>query len=104
MLMVKMLKDIFQIIQLHYGYTIDENSLNYSRFVVHMQFFLQRLLENKMLENENDDIYYTYIIKNSSALDRVEQIEKYIDRLLHKQITRDEKIYLIVHITRITTH
>lgn len=50
--MVKMLKDIFQIIQLHYGYTIDENSLNYSRFVVHMQFFLQRLLENKMLENE----------------------------------------------------
>ena len=51
MLMVKMLKDIFQIIQLHYGYTIDENSLNYSRFVVHMQFFLQRLLENKMLEN-----------------------------------------------------
>ena len=104
MLMVKMLKDIFQIIQLHYGYTIDENSLNYSRFVVHMQFFLQRLLEDKMLENENDDIYYTYIIKNSSALDCVEQIEKYIDRLLHKQITRDEKIYLIVHITRITTH
>ena len=48
-----------------------------------MQFFLQRLLENKMLENENDDIYYTYIIKNSSALDCVEQIEKYIDRLLH---------------------
>ena len=76
MLMVKMLKDIFQIIQLHYGYTIDENSLNYSRFVVHMQFFLQRLLEDKMLENENDDIYYTYIIKNSSALDCVEQIEK----------------------------
>lgn len=57
-----------------------------------------------MLENENDDIYYTYIIKNSSALDCVEQIEKYIFRLLHKQITRDEKIYLIVHITRITTH
>lgn len=49
-------------------------------------------------------IHNTYIIKNSSALDCVEQIEKYIDRLLHKQITRDEKIYLIVHITRITTH
>ena len=47
MLMVKMLKDIFQIIQLNYGYTINytinEDSLHYSRFVVHMQFFLQRL-------------------------------------------------------------
>ena len=47
MLMVNMLKDIFQIIQLNYGdtinYTINEDSLHYSRFVVHMQFFLQRL-------------------------------------------------------------
>ena len=103
MLMVKMLKDIFQIIQLHYGYTIDENSINYSRFVVHMQFFLQRLLEDKMLQNENDEMYYAYIIKNAVALDCVEQIEKYIYNLLHKEITKDEKIYLIVHITRITT-
>lgn len=103
MLMVKMLKDIFQIIQIHYGKTIDENSINYSRFVVHMQFFLQRLLEDKMLENENDDIYYSYILKNAEALSCVEQIESYIHKLLQKEITKDEKIYLIVHITRITT-
>ena len=103
MLMVKMLKDIFQIIQIHYGKTIDENSINYSRFVVHMQFFLQRLLEDKMLENENDDLYYSYILKNAEALSCVEQIESYIHKFLQKEITKDEKIYLIVHITRITT-
>ena len=79
---------------------VSDKKKNYSKVTK----LLVKPLENKMLENENDDIYYTYIIKNSSALDCVEQIEKYIDRLLHKQITRDEKIYLIVHITRITTH
>lgn len=103
MLMVKMLKDIFQIIQLHYKYSIDENTINYSRFVVHMQFFLQRLLEDKMLENETDDYYYSYIIKNSTSLECVEKIEKYIIKLLNKQISRDEKIYLIVHVSRITS-
>ena len=103
MLMVKMLKDIFQIIQLHYKYSIDENTINYSRFVVHMQFFLQRLLEDKMLENETDDYYYSYIIKNSTSLECVEKIEKYIKKLLNKQISRDEKIYLIVHVSRITS-
>ena len=103
MLMVKMLKDIFQIIQLHYKNSIDENTINYSRFVVHMQFFLQRLLEDKMLENETDDYYYSYIIKNSTSLKCVEKIEKYINNLLNKQISRDEKIYLIVHVSRIAS-
>ena len=46
MLMVKMLKDLFQIVQLYYQWEIDEESINYSRFVIHMQFFLQRLLED----------------------------------------------------------
>lgn len=102
LLMVKMLKDIFQIIQLNYGYQIDEDSINYSRFVVHMQFFLQRLLEDKMLEDENDEMYYNFIMKNATVLDCVQQIQEYIYKLLHKEITKDEKIYLIVHITRIT--
>ena len=39
MLMVKMLKDLFQIVQLYYQWEIDEESINYSRFVIHMQFF-----------------------------------------------------------------
>lgn len=45
-----------------------EESINYSRFVIHMQFFLQRLLED----------------------------------LLQKEITEEERVYLIVHISRTT--
>ena len=101
MLMVKMLKDIFKIIQLHYGFSIDENSIHYSRFVVHMQFFLQRLLEDKMLVNQNQEIY---ISKNEKAVECVEQIQKYVQELLGKTVTEDEKTYLLIHILRITQH
>lgn len=100
-LMVKMLKDIFKIIQLHYGFSIDENSIHYSRFVVHMQFFLQRLLEDKMLVNQDQEIY---VSKNEKAVDCVEQIQKYIQELLNKTITEDEKTYLLIHLLRITQH
>lgn len=42
---VKMLKDIFNLVQYHFKQQIDTDSINYSRFLVHMQFFLQRLQE-----------------------------------------------------------
>lgn len=106
MLMVKMLKDIFQIIQLYYHYQIDENSINYSRFVIHMQFFLQRLLEDKMLEEDGASIYESVLTEGSAEAKKaagcVEQIRKYIRNLLGKEISREEQIYLIVHITRMT--
>lgn len=107
MLMVKMLKDIFQIIQLYYHYQIDENSINYSRFVIHMQFFLQRLLEDKMLEEDGASIYESVLTEGSAEAKKaagcVEQIWKYIRNLLGKEISREEQIYLIVHITRMTS-
>ena len=107
MLMVKMLKDIFQIIQLYYHYQIDENSINYSRFVIHMQFFLQRLLEDKMLEEDGASIYESVLTEGSAEAKKaagcVEQIRKYIRNLLGKEISREEQIYLIVHITRMAS-
>ncbi len=42
---VKMLKDIFNLVQYHFKQQIDTGSINYSRFLIHMQFFLQRLQE-----------------------------------------------------------
>lgn len=103
MLMVKMLKDIFQIVQLYYGYKIDEDSINYSRFVVHMQFFLQRLLEDKMLTEDGISIYQSVSTEGAKAAGCVAQIQKYIRNLLGKEITKEEQIYLIVHITRMTS-
>ncbi len=101
MLMVKMLKDLFQIVQLYYQWEIDEESINYSRFVIHMQFFLQRLLEDKMLENADAWIYHSVVQQEKKAAGCVEQIRKYIRNLLQKEITEEERVYLIVHISRI---
>lgn len=101
MLMVKMLKDIFQIVQLYYRKQIDEDSINYSRFAVHMQFFLQRLLEDKMLENGSASIYDSVVQEQKNAAGCVAQIQKYIQNLLEKKIPEEEQTYLIVHIARV---
>ena len=101
MLMVKMLKDIFQIVQLYNRKQLDESSINYSRFVVHMQFFLQRVLEDHMLEDGVLSLYDSVAREQKQAVDCVAQIQKYIFNLLKKEITREEQTYLIVHLARI---
>lgn len=101
MLMVKMLKDIFRIVQLYYGRQMDEDSLDYSRFVVHVQFFLQRVLEDKMLESSGMSLYQSLVSNYPKAAGCMEQIRKYIAQLLNKEITEEEKVYLIVHLARV---
>ena len=100
MLMVKMLKDLFQIVQLYYQWEIDEESINYSRFVIHMQFFLQRLLEDKMLENADAWIYHSVVQQEKKAAGCVEQIRN-IFGICSRRNYRRGRVYLIVHISRI---
>ena len=67
-----------------------------------MQFFLQRLLEDKMLENADAWIYHSVVQQEKKAAGCVEQIRKYIRNLLQKEITEEERVYLIVHISKTT--
>lgn len=59
---VKMLKDIFNLVQYHFKQQIDTDSINYSRFLVHMQFFLQRLQEGE-LDGARDSFLLVQVIK-----------------------------------------
>ena len=54
---VRMLKDIFNIVQYSFANRIRTDSIHYTRFVTHMQFFLQRVLEHKMLSGSELDIF-----------------------------------------------
>lgn len=101
MIMVKMLKDICQIIKIFYQCKIDENSVHYTRFIVHLQFFLQRVLEDHMLKNNDISIYESVVKGYTKEVQCVEQIKKYIKNLLGKDITKEEGIYLMIYINRI---
>ena len=54
---IKMQKNIFNIIQMTFQKKLDVNSMNYTRLVIHIQFFLQRLFEDKMLDDQGVMFY-----------------------------------------------
>lgn len=102
LLTVKLIKDIVAIIQYHFSMIIDEESLSYSRFITHLEFFIQRLLEGKLMGRKDDFILQQVRMKYPKEYECALLIKEYIKGQMDKVIENDELLYLTIHITRIT--
>ncbi|WP_252238449.1 BglG family transcription antiterminator LicT [Clostridium sp. VAP51] len=101
MLTIRMLKDIFNIIQYNFGITIDKDALNYSRFLTHLQFFVQRLLDDRMIESKENFIFEQMIKEYPKEVKCARLIGDYVKKVLNKEISNEELLYLTIHIVRI---
>ena len=98
---VKMLKDIFNIVQYSFANRIRTDSIHYTRFVTHMQFFLQRVLEHKMLSGDELDIFEQVAKGHPESYCCARKIGAYIQGVQKEEISREELLYLTIHIARI---
>lgn len=99
--MTKMIQAILNIVKDYFHMDLDENSLNYDRFLTHLKFFAQRLIGGKMHETEDEgfcDIIQTQYPKEYTC---AEEIGAYVWAEHQIELTEEEKTYLAVHIRRI---
>lgn len=101
LLAVKMLKDIFNIIKYHFRIDIATDSLNYSRFLLHMQFFIQRMIDNKQVKSKDDFLFSQATKEYPDAYRCALVIRDYVKNLLQMEMSNDELLYLVIHLTRI---
>lgn len=98
---VKTVKDILTVVQFHMKKELDTESLYFSRFVTHLQFFVQRLLEDRMLEEKDSFLFEQISRQYPEELETAVKISGYVEKTLKKAITREELLYLTIHITRV---
>lgn len=98
---IKILKDIFNIIQIFYKKQINSESVNYLRFVTHFQFFIQRIIDDKMLDSKDTFLYEQVVLGYPKAFKCSMRIKDYIQKILNAEITKEEILYITVHIVRI---
>lgn len=94
----KMVGDILNIVTYTYNIKLDENSLNYERFVTHLRFFFKRLYNNEKNFSEDDFLLNQIKEKYPEAYKCMLKIEKYLEQPLDFQ----EQLYLTLHIQRVT--
>lgn len=101
LLAIRMLKDIFNIVQFSFTKKIQTDSVHYTRFVTHMQFFLQRVLDDKMLSGSELMIFEQIAAGSPESYRCANKISDYIQKSLQVEIPREELLYLTIHIARI---
>lgn len=101
----KAMSDIVNLVSDYYQLKLDENSFNYSRFITHLQFFLQRMLSGEQEKSASGDnfLYDQVKEKYPTAFECMNRINHYLENEYESAMTIEEKVYLTIHIQRVTS-
>ncbi|SET47078.1 transcriptional antiterminator, BglG family [Oceanobacillus limi] len=96
-------RDILNIVKYHYQVELDENSINYDRFLTHLRFFAFRFIRKEKMEDTVDDFLHEQIQrKYENAYACTRKIDIYLKNHFNWYLSKDEAVYLTVHIHRVT--
>ncbi|MGG5343029.1 BglG family transcription antiterminator LicT [Enterococcus sp. AZ192] len=100
--LTKIMQEITNIVKYHFKVTFNEDSVYFYRFSTHLKFFSYRLLNHKEFHDEEDDELYEVIKKKyRNAYNCVNKIADFLKANYHYTISKEEKMYLIIHIARV---
>ncbi len=85
-----------------FGINYDEDDLNYQRFVTHLQFFAQRVLEDKMLDACQELVFSGMEQAYPKEFQVAEKICYLVAKQHERKIPKEEVVFLGVHIVRLT--
>ncbi|WP_436862128.1 BglG family transcription antiterminator LicT [Staphylococcus caeli] len=100
----KITKSILDIVRYHFNLHIDEEGLSYSRFMTHLKFFSQRLINHESLNDVTDDSLLQMLQQKHTKSDEcVDKISDFLKKHYNHVLSNDERVYLILHIARLLT-
>ncbi|HEM4767991.1 TPA: PRD domain-containing protein [Streptococcus suis] len=99
----KIVTQILDIVRLHFGSVTYEEDTSYHRFVTHIQYFAQRVA-NGVVEGVNDAFLYEQVKANyPDSFACTTKIRQHIAEVYHFEMSKDEQVYLTIHIQRVKT-
>lgn len=99
----EMVNDILTIVKYFYKMDLDEDSINYERFITHLRFFAMRFVRREKAEPTYDSFLYEQVkLKCQEAFCCSQRIANYIEEHYNWSISPDETLYLTLHIHRLT--
>lgn len=93
---------ILNIIKKYFDIEFDEDSLDYTRLITHLKFFAQRIFKREQNTEEDVELYEIISKRYSEERKCVDKIGKYIKKQFSYTLTKQEIIYLIMHIRKIS--
>lgn len=102
--MTKIIQKSLNIVRYTFRVSFDEESLDYHRFVTHMLYFAQRVVENKMSKKGGDFLYDMMREQHPREFSCACRIRDLIQHDYDISLPEDEITFLCVHIVRVTSN
>mgnify|MGYP000998284926 FL=1 len=100
-MMTKIIQDVLNIVKYHFNIQIDEESLDYERFVTHLKFFIQRAMHEKDSRIWEKSLMDMIRIQYMDAYECAGKVASYIEKTTPYSVQEEEMVYLTVHIQRL---
>ena len=95
-------RDILAIIKYHYKLDFEEDSLNYTRLVTHLQYFIFRVLKSEAHMSDDEKLNHQIRKFYPEAYSCVNKIRVYVRDMFDSDLSLSEETYLMLHIQRVT--
>lgn len=104
LLITKIIKSIVKTTQIFFEISIDKDSIDYSRFVTHIRYFMNRQFHGKKQKNIRNKKLYSIIQEQcpKSYLCGI-MIKEMLEKEYNLTVNDDEMIYLMIHIERVAS-
>ena len=103
----RLIEGTLAVVEYYYQRVYDRESLDFSRFVVHLRYFAQRLFQGRTLpdgRDSQDESFREMIAISCKKHYRCAQcVAEYIRNTYHKELSGEELVYLTIHLKRINT-
>lgn len=82
----------------------DSESIHYTRFINHLQFFTERFFAGRLMSSKDDFLYEQMTHGYPKAMACAERIRTFVLKKYNNYLPNEEVAYLALHIARLTTH
>lgn len=97
----EVIDQVTQTIERELRVQIDKDGFNYYRFVTHMHYMMKRTQADQMIASQNQDIFESLCAEFPDIYRCALKIRTQMQQTLHKELTDEEVLYLMLHINRL---
>ncbi|MDR3431648.1 MAG: transcriptional antiterminator BglG [Rouxiella aceris] len=95
------MQEILQIVKYQLRLDYREDTLSYHRFTTHLKFFAQRMLSRDLVHSEDESLHDEVKNLYPQAWQCVLKVEQHIQQQYAYALTKEEKMFLAIHIERV---
>ena len=97
----EVLEDTISIVEDTIGIVIERDSFNFARYSSHLMYLLKRIASDQTLDTENGIMYQSIREEFPEIAECVDLFETYFQDKFDIRLSKEEKMYLMLHINRI---